>query len=70
MNPLYITIDDVKHILSKNLGESIVWAINAPDVIYNELKQKPYWQWIKSDQDIAEYRKIFNQSVIAGGVVK
>ena len=68
MNPLYITIDDVKRVLSKNLGESIVWAINAPDAIYNKLKQKHYWQWIKSDHDIAEYRKIFNESVIVGNV--
>lgn len=67
MNPLYMTIDDVKHKLGLP-RKGVVFELNAPKIIFDKLNQRPYWKWIKSDEDIAEYRKVFNQSVIVGSV--
>lgn len=66
-NPLYITVDDIKHKLSLP-HEGVVFELDAPNKIFDRLKQRPYWEWIKSDCDIAEFRKAFNLSVIVGEV--
>jgi hypothetical protein len=67
MNPVYLTLDDVKHKLSLP-WEGVVFAVDAPNTIYRKISQRPYWKWIKSDKDIADYRKVFNESVIVGKV--
>jgi hypothetical protein len=64
---MYLTIDDIKDILSRPwVGR--VFAVDAPNTIYRKISQRPYWKWIKSDKDIADYRKVFNESVIVGSV--
>jgi hypothetical protein len=64
---MYLTIDDIKDILSRP-WEGRVFAVDAPNTIYRKISQRPYWKWIKSDKDIADYRKVFNESVIVGSV--
>ncbi len=67
MNPMYLTLENIKNVL-RQPWEGRVFAIDAPNTIYRKISQRPYWQWIKSDEDIAAYRKIFNESVIVGSV--
>lgn len=50
------------------LALSVMFAVDAPNTIYNKIKQRPYWKWIQSDEDMAQFRKIFNESVIVGKV--